>query len=50
MIIWIMWIKVLSLLYPLSNIKITKYFNYKPNFNGAFTRDNLPTIKDEAMS
>ena len=27
-------------------IKIFKYFNSKPNFNGVFSRDNLPRIKD----
>ena len=31
---------------PLSNIEITKYFNYKPSFKGVFSRDNLPRIKD----
>ena len=36
------------LLHSLSNIKITKCFNYKPRFNGAFSKDNLPTIKDGA--
>ena len=33
-------------LHPLSNIKITKYFNYEPRFNGVFSRDNLLRIKD----
>ena len=28
--------KVLVLFHPLSNIKITKYFNYEPRFNGVF--------------
>ena len=35
-------------LYPLSNIKITKYFNYEPRFNGVFSRDNLFRRKDGA--
>ena len=35
----------LVLLHPLSNIK---YFNYKPTFNGIFSRNNLPRIKDGA--
>ena len=30
----------------MSNIKITKYFNYKPKFNGVFSRDNLPRTDD----
>ena len=38
--------KKLVLLHPLNNIEITKYFNYKPKFNGVFSRDNLPRIKD----
>ena len=33
-------------LHPGSNIKITKYFNYKPRFNGVSSKDNLPRIKD----
>ena len=37
-------------LHPLSNTDITEYFNYKPTFNGAFSRDNLPRIKDERLS
>ena len=28
------------------NIEIPKYFNYEPRFNGGFSRDNLPRIKD----
>ena len=28
-------------LHLLSNIEITNYFNYKPRFNGVFSRDNL---------
>ena len=34
------------LLHALSNIEIIKYFNYNPRFNGFFSRDNLPRIKD----
>ena len=33
-------------LYPLSNTEITKYLNYEPKFNGVYSRDNLPRIKD----
>ena len=29
------------MLHPLSKIKITKYFSYKPRFNGIYLRDNL---------
>ena len=40
--------KNLVLRHPLSNIEITKYFNYEPVFIGVFSRDNLPRIKDGA--
>ena len=33
--------KILVSPHPLSNIKITKYFNYKRRCNDAFLRDNL---------
>ena len=33
---------------PLTNIGITKYFNYEPRFNIVFPRDNLPRIEDRA--
>ena len=33
-------------LHPLRNIGITKYFNYEPMFNGVYSRENLPRIKD----
>ena len=35
-------------LHYLSNIKITNYFNYKPRFNGVFSRNNLSRIRDRA--
>ena len=31
---------------PLNNIEITNYFNDEPIFNGVFSRNNLPRIKD----
>ena len=31
----------------LSNIEITKYYNYEPWYNVVFSRDNLRRIKDE---
>ena len=34
------------LLHPLRNVEITKYFSYEPRFNSAFSKDNLPRIKD----
>ena len=32
--------------HPLSNIEIPKYLHYEPRFNSAFSRNNLPRIKD----
>ena len=40
--------KLLVSLNPLSDIKIAKYLNYEPRFNGVFSRDNLPRINDGA--
>ena len=41
MIIWVIWIKYLIPIHPLSNIEVTKYFNYKPKKkNSAYTRDH----------
>ena len=40
--------KFLVPFHPLSNIKITKYFKYEPTFNGVYSRDDLPRIKDGA--
>ena len=40
------WIKNFFPLHHLSNIEITKYFNYEPKFDGVFSRDSLPRIKD----
>ena len=39
---------VLVLLQPLSSIEITKYFNCESRFNGLFSNNNLPRIKDGA--
>ena len=35
-------------LYPLSNIEISEYFNYKPRFYGVFSGNNFSRIKDGA--
>ena len=35
-------------LQPSSNIEITKYFNYKPRFNGVFSRNDLSRIRNGA--
>ena len=39
--------KNLFQLHTLSNIEITKDFNYEPRFNGVYSRDNLPKIKGD---
>ena len=35
-------------LHPLTNFEIQKYYQNKPRFNGVYSRDNLPKIKDGA--
>ena len=32
--------------HPLTNFEIQKYYQYEPRFNGVYSRDNLPKIKD----
>ena len=32
--------------HPLTNFEIQKYYQNEPRFNGVFSRDNLPKIKD----
>ena len=34
--------------HPLTNFEIQKYYHNQPRFNGAYSRDNLPKIKDGA--
>ena len=34
--------------HPLTNFEIQKYYQNEPRFNGVYSRDNLPKIKDEA--
>ena len=34
--------------YPLTNFEIPKYYQNEPRFNGVYSRDNLPEIKDGA--
>ena len=33
---------------PLSNFEIQKFYQNESRFNGVFSRDNLPKIKDRA--
>ena len=37
------------LAYPLTNFEIQKYYHNEPNFNGVYSRNNLPKIKDGAF-
>ena len=32
--------------HPLNNFEIQKYYHNQPRFNGVYSRDNLPKIKD----
>ena len=34
--------------HPLANFEIQKYYQNEPTFNGVYSRDNLPKIKDGA--
>ena len=38
----------LMLPHPLTNFEIQKYYQNEPRFNGVYSRDNLPKIKDGA--
>ena len=39
----------LILFHPLTNFKISEYYENKPRFNGVYSRDNLPkTVKNGA--
>ena len=34
--------------YPLTNFEIQEFYQKEPRFNGVYSRDNLPRIKDGA--
>ena len=34
--------------HPLTDFEIQKYYQNEPKFNGAYSRNNLPKIKDRA--
>ena len=34
--------------YPLTNFEIQEFHQKEPRFNGVYSRDNLPRIKDGA--
>ena len=40
--------KILVLIHPLNIIDIINFFNYKPRFNGIFSRNNLPKVNNGA--
>ena len=42
------WKEILIPPHPLTNFEIKKYYKNEPRFNGVYSRDNLPKIKDEA--
>ena len=42
------WPEFLMLPHPLTNFEIQKYYQNEPKFNGVYSRNNLPKIKDEA--
>ena len=49
MISWkqlISWIGLLMPPQPLTNFEIQKYYQNQPKFNGVYSRNNLPKIKD----
>ena len=37
-------------LQPLTNFEVQKYYQNEPKFDGAYSRNNLPKIKDEAYT
>ena len=37
-------------LQPLTNFEVQKYYQNEPKFDGAYSRNNLPKIKDEAYA
>ena len=38
------------MLHPSTNFEIQKYYQNEPRFNGVYSRDNLPKIKDGAYA
>ena len=35
--------------HPLNNFKTQKYYQNEPRFNGAYSRNNSPKIKDRTL-
>ena len=36
-------------LHPLTNFEIQNFYQSEPKFNGAYSRNNLPKIKDRGI-
>ena len=47
-IVIVKWIFNTNSYFILSNFEIQKFYKNEPRFNGVYSRDNLPKIKDEA--
>ena len=41
-------VRILNALNPLTNYEIQKYYQNESKFNGVYSRNNLPKIKDKA--
>ena len=39
---------IFNVAHPLTNFEVQKYYQNEPRFNGVYSRDNLPKIKDRA--
>ena len=39
--------RIFNSAYPSTNFEIQKNYKNEPNFNGVYSRNNLPNIKDE---
>ena len=41
-------VRIFNVSHPLTNFEIQKNYQNKPKFDGVYSRNNLPNIKDEA--
>ena len=39
-------VRIFNAPHPLTNFEIQKYYQNEPKFNGVYSRNNLPKIKD----
>ena len=42
-------VRIFNAPHPLTNFEIQKYYQNEPKFNGVYSRNNLPKVKDEAF-